>query len=777
MATFLSKPDISIMRDIMKPIINYLAKKLVQYPKPIIAVIIVLTITFAIFLHGIDFDTDIINYYPKSNVKLKLFKKINKKFGGGGLAILTIPDKHIFSIEKLAMLKRISQKMRHIKLDLNTLYDKKALDHVLSLVDFIPDEISQNKHNIAKIKGEILGNSFYVGKIINKSGDIAAIILNFSEEAAKDNSVIDQIFSIIEKEEINEYYIAGLPLLSYYIEQYMTTDLLFLIPIVALLIVLTLFYCFRTLLGVILPLITVFISTIWTVGLMTISGIDLNLLNTAVPVIIMAIGSAYGIHLVSKYYEEMLLSDDKETIIYNTSSQISLPIIMSGLTTMVGFLSLLTAEFTPIKTFGIASAIGVFFSCMITIILIPACLCFFKLKIPNSLIGKNKKLKKTFVIKFLDILTETVYKQKKIIILGVVCLSIIWLFLLPLLKTQSDPFSYFDESSKLKQSYEFINEHFGGSQAIQILMKGDMKDPQTLKTIQQFQQHIASMKNVSQPVSIVDVVREINKRLNKKAQLPETREEMEKIYPLILLGSLFKGSEMISKIISSDLKESLLQFQISTADSQEVAKIIDNLENYIRRNIPKTSSGSSLLDCQITGMPVIFLSIDKGLLNDQLVSILLAVFLVFFLLSAEFRSFKTGLISLTPIIFTILTCFAIMSMFKIRLDIATFMIASITIGIGIDYVIHFQTRFSKEMSSGSDMHSALLRDFETTGKAILFNTLSVSFGFIVLIFGNFVPQRILGGMIALTMLLSSFSSLLILPSLNILLKINNKKSS
>jgi hypothetical protein len=184
------------------------------------------------------------------------------------------------------------------------------------------------------------------------------------------------------------------------------------------------------------------------------------------------------------------------------------------------------------------------------------------------------------------------------------------------------------------------------------------------------------------------------------------------------------------------------------------------------RNFNKDEQNPTIsLDLQQTGMPIIYKDIDSNIVSSQTYSLIFAIGLVLILLAIQFRSFIGGLISILPIILTVLFNFAIMWIFKIPLDAATVMIGSVAVGIGIDYTIHFNNRFHFEIGKKNSVENALETTLQTTGRAIIINALSVMLGFLTLLLGSIVPMQRFGWLIALTMVISATASITFLPSL------------
>ncbi len=177
------------------------------------------------------------------------------------------------------------------------------------------------------------------------------------------------------------------------------------------------------------------------------------------------------------------------------------------------------------------------------------------------------------------------------------------------------------------------------------------------------------------------------------------------------------------------------------------------------------ASGQHQLSVKQTGMPLIYMHIDDQLVSSQLISLVFAVLLVLLLVTAQFKSLVAGFIGVVPIVLTVCLNFGVMSWLGIALDPATVMIAAVAVGIGIDYTIHFMSRFRREVRAGRDIASALDATLRTTGRAIVINATTVLFGFLVLIWGQLVPMKYFGALMALTMVVSALGAITVLPAL------------
>jgi uncharacterized protein len=604
------------------------------------------------------------------------------------------------------------------------------------------------------------------------------------------------------------------------------------------------------------------------------------------------------------------------------------------------------------------------FAMIVSVTFLPAVLSFLKVREVKS---KHGGPENDWSTKIMEKLGKFVLRNEKFFVGICIGIVVIGLFIIPHLSREVNMVDYFQKDSEVRQAEEMMQSKLGGSIPMQILVKGDLKDPFVLKEIIKFEKYLDAQPNVNDPQSIADLICEMNRVMNGHATIPDTREGVANLWFFI------EGQDILNQLINSEATEGLIQAKIGTVNTKKLnilvkavdkyiqeelqtdmvkvrislapaelvnelkkekaagilsrlkldigksgikstvpykeletvisasltvrqegfnpdyikiiatkinaylhseeadiqissekvmAAIVRGIEEKLQKTIPDekdiinligekiperlyaedpevleytaasiaaiineenkrsrvnqliaklrplfpqgfadnkvfmndlrndvweinedwtvlTSSkyekifknndypneDKSNLAAQQTGMPIIYMDIDKKIMQSQALSLSIAIFLVFILLTFRLKSLVGGLISLSPIVLTILTAFTIMSIFNIPLDIVTVLIGSVAVGIGIDYTIHFLSRFKEEFSRCNSETEALNTTLATTGKAIVINAVSVMLGFVVLVLGNIVPMQRFGYLIALTMILSALASITVLPAL------------
>jgi len=755
-------------------------------------------------------------------------------------------------------------------------------------------------------------------------GSQIVIVINKDITPDDMDTLYNQVDNIIQENSSPQLEInmAGDPVLSHMARTYMSSDLSHLIPLVVLIVLLCLFLSFRNLEGTLLPIITVLISTIWTVGLMALFGAHFTVVSSCLPVVLIAVGSAYGIHVLNHYYSVVqsepgsITKDRQHEIVLQTIHKMFFPVVLAGVTTIVGFISTITSPIVPLKTFAIFSAVGVAFALVLSLTFIPALLIIKPLDGENKKIAKrlakaktNKKIEETTGNKVLipDSFHETFvahahsFLSVNRIRVAVLLIIIIGLSILGLTKlnVESAIINYFPKSSELRVNASKIDENFAGSNTFYFMVSGDnpgdMTNPEILKDMDDLSIYLSNKyPEIGKIVSFSDFIKRMNKvmnteteelvdesamansgsgeevssffgseesssessevssffeddsattdsnevssffsddssdsstdsteddptvvkpfgsseMLNKTASIEEFMELLNKSYlraggnssvtAAQMLNSLetelnFNGAayneipydvtkypvadkEGLKNLISQYLllysgsldqfsndplqpSKAKMQIQLTTHETKIVNNIIVDANQYVANNFTEgyhfQAYGVAELENALTDM----------ITSSQLSSLLLAIGCVFIILTWYFRSPVAGLIGAIPLSLSILFNFGLMGLTGINLDMVTSLIGSISIGIGVDYTIHFMTDYHTQWGLTHDVDEATLRTLKVSGKAITVNALSVGLGFLVLSLSKFIVLRYIGILVAVVMLTSSITALTILPAI------------
>lgn len=946
---------------------NRLSKIIIKYRWVVIGLITAATIFFGWRASKIGLNADFSTYLNQNNPLVERYNRIGKVFGSNSIGVALISSKDIFSEESLQIIKKLTNAYSNIDgikyvTSLTNVVDFKKTEWGLEVGKLFNKEIiPQSKKEIKDLKNYVMNKDRFVGNLISSDGTISAIILKFDKSKGKSeittsikiNETTDKILASIPRSSNVKVYFGGMPFLVFNMTTLITDNFTVLTPLMILFLVLVLFLGLRHWAGVVFPMLVVLISIIWTTGIMNLIGLKFNLLTGIMPVILLALGSADGIHLLKRYFEIRRKGTSAVDAAIGTYTEMGVPILLTTITTMVGFSSLVISDFSVIKEFGLLTALGMLIALLTTTTLLPALLSF-GIKPPKV---KEKKATGSMMNKF----GLLIYNHPLAIILSGGLIVVVSIFAIPLINKDVDWTLCLQKGSNPYHAEMLLREKFGGSLPVDLVVDGDLKDPAVLHMMRLLEQKLESIPRLSKSQSIASIIAEMNNVMNDRYSIPNQRQGVSNLWLLI------EGKNMMDQITAKKNKEALLSAKLDTWHTEYLVKAVDSVESFLKTipkeiavidlskvpynikskfiklkqdeiynslnwtlekydlspnkkqlekivneainslageninasiknavtdylkspqaevelninsvnrlsssitklvnkksypdsakiyaailskiNVDKEDAGflaasleqvikdtygenriqnsiakiNSIVPQNLTtninfkrdikgilwavnenylytgykkaenilgknnnsivrtvkwnfykaGMPSVLSQMEAELTPTQTESLLITLIFVVIILSFLFKSGLVGGLAIIPIVLTILINFTVMGFGDIGLDSFTSMIASIAIGLGIDYAIHFISRFKKELKDERDTLKALQNTLGTTGISILTNAFSVGLGFIVLLAAGGQHIRRFGGLTALTMIVSAILTLTLLPSLFVLIK-------
>jgi predicted RND superfamily exporter protein len=534
-----------------------------------------------------------------------------------------------------------------------------------------------------------------------------------------------------------------------------TLDLVRLIPISFLIIALILYFGLRSLRGVIMPLVTAALATVWSLGIMSLLGYQMSMVSNNIPIILLAVGSAYTIHVLNR----IKLEREKELkkAIVRALRYIIIPVILASLTTIIGFLSFVFGAYlNMIRDFGIFTALGTAIAALLSIFFVPAIISLMPPR-KKSRFHPDMKNRQNFLTKRILIpIKNLIYLRPNNILITWIILIIISIGGIFMIKRSVDINDYFRKDNPTRVAEELMADKFGGSKPVFVHIKGDMQDPSVLKTIMVTEEYMEKSPYIYSTQSIADLIAQMIGVLEGTEEIPEDRIKIEQLWFLL------DGQEYLERFVSSDLSEGVILSKFTASDNKSKKEFSDYMDKFIEEN--------STEECTIaiTGMPFVDLTMDRSLVNSQFGSLSIAIVFVVIIVGLILKSFKSGIFATIPIIASIVILFGLMGYIGISLNLATVLVASLTLGIGIDYSIHIMSHFNHSYKKGSDPYRALRDTILISGKAIVINILSVAGGFLVLLFSEMVPLEYFGLLVSISMIGSGLGALTLLPVILIL---------
>ena len=861
-------------------------EKLFKHPALIVGIIAIITVFMGIQLPRAELDNNNLRFLPDKNQAKIISDYIDETFGGQVMILIGLerPYQTVFEKEFLRRIRDFAQaaeNIEHVK-SVNSIMSTQYITgdgNSIIVSDLVPEDFSGTQEEIAELKRRIASWDLFRGSLVSDDFSAAQIIITL--DVLSENIARPEVSRCYEKiretaEEIFSgeavVYFTGQPVVNTIINKSIIADNLLLIPLVVIVVLALLFFSFRRFTYVALPLLTVIIAVVWTIGMAALVGMKLSVLTTILPVILVAVGSAYGIHIVTHYAQDTrnktLSVEEHRGLVLELVRKLIKPVALAALTTLAGFISFCFTPIVPMREFGYCAGVGVLTAFIMAILFIPS---MFLLRGPRTLNelqkeqNENDRFSGAVAGIFLDIA-----RRKKLVLVLAALTVVVSLYGLSKVIIDNAVIEFFQNETDISRSDRFIREYFGGSKDLSLIVEAstteELLHPDVLLAVDNLSiylmEHVPIVGKVvgftdiikrinqvfnvdespeglrpsaakneadsfgfddfgfgsfgsndtnsnsaavtavpnesrdlaqdaaqyssadilhfldsaagkSHSLSGSDLVREVKRLTNYDGmayyEIPanparygkETEEELGRLISNYLV--LLAGDDEI--LYSNDPFEPTslrTMIQIRATSSREIQDVIGIIKEYINVNFPKN------VKVMIGGSATQETAVTELIFNSQLISIFISVIMVFLIIAFSNRSVTAGIIGAAPLALAILCNFAVMGFIGIKLTLGTALISSLSVGIGIDYTIHFIEFFKREYRT--EENDFLRRTFIGCGKAIIINALSVGAGFGVLALSQFRIIAELGEIIALSMMITAFISLTVIPALLIVIK-------
>ena len=586
---------------------------------------------------------------------------------------------------------------------------------------------------------------------------------------------------IIKYGENAKIYLGGIPMIADDMMSYIKSDIVVFGIGVFIFIVLTLWFIFRNLKWVLMPLLGCATSVIIMIGLLGFIGWKVTVISSNFIALMLILNMAMNIHLTVRFLQLKKEFPDltKNEIVFEASKKMMLPILYTALTTICAFLSLVLSGIKPIIDFGWMMTLGLIVSFLVTFLLLPSLISILAAQNEIGL----KDTEKSLITSALGSFT----KNNKIIIFGSTCLIIILSIVgITKLEVENSFINYFDKETEIYKGMKKIDDDLGGTTPLNVILKfpSEIKKVENDKDNDEFDEWDEDNKNGEEDKSKYWFTRD---KMDKIIKVHDYLDSLPEIGKVLSFGSILRVAEDLNNKELQSLEIAVLYSKIPEQIKKEIVspyisveknearisiRIKDSLKD-LRRNdlINKINSelntklGLNKDEYKLAGVLILFNNLLQSLFKSQILTlgvVILGIFLMFFIL---FRNTTLSLIGIVPNFLAAFFILGIIGLLGIPLDMMTITIAAITIGIAVDNSIHYIYRFREEFKKINNYNKTLDRCHSTVGIAILNTSITIVFGFSILVLSNFIPTIYFGVFTGIAMLLAMISVLTLLPKL------------
>ena len=741
---------------------------------------------------------------------LKYLQEISKRYGSKDFLILTYtPNESMISntsVNNLLSLKYKIQSLAWVH-SVITLLDIPLLDNSEApLQERLENFKTLKDDDVDKDRGfkEIISSPVFRNFVISEDGKTSGIIVylkkkeilkdiknksqkeiqHYKDQIKKENHEnILEIRDVIESyENIGKIHLGGIPMIADDMMTFIKSDIIVFGIGVFLFIVCTLWLVFRKIIWIIIPISSCFFSVVIMMGMLGILGWKVTVISSNFIALMLILTMAMNIHMSTRFLQLKETYPEKKIfdLINLTTKKMFWPILYTVLTTVIAFLSLIFSEIKPIIDFGWMMTLGLFTSFVITFTLLPTLLNF----VPKENIFFNE-YKDSKITSFLSLISQ---KNSKSIFTVTILTILLSLIGISKLEVENSFINYFSKKTEIYKGMKLIDEKLGGTTPLEVILKFPKKNIKNEDEDDEFEDWDNEQDDQDKEKYwfTKDKVDKITLVHNYLDSLPQVGKVLS-FSSIIDVATILNNNKPLGTLemgvlyskIPKNIKTEIIDPYISIKDNEARInlRIIDSQENLRRNDLIKKINydlenklGLNKNEYKLGGVLILFNNLLQSLFKSQILTlglVMLGIFLMFLIL---FKNLKLSLVGVVPNFIAAFFILGIIGLLEIPLDMMTITIAAITIGIAVDNSIHYIYRFKEEFKNINDYNKTIKVCHSTVGKAILNTSITIVFGFSILVLSKFIPTIYFGIFTGIAMLLAMISVLTLLPALLLLIK-------
>jgi predicted RND superfamily exporter protein len=786
---------------------------ILKNPKSILIILLIALSTFGYYSKDFKLDASSETLLIEGDPDLEYLKEITNRYGSKEFLILTYtPNEGMISdvsINNLLSLKYKIQSLNWVY-SVITLLDIPLLNNSdAPLQERLENFKTLKDDDIDKERGfnEILSSPVFRNFVISEDGKTSGIIVNIKDKKPIENisnktkEEIETYKDLIKKQNhqnileirdviksynnIGKINLGGIPMIADDMMTFIKSDIVVFGLGVLLFIIATLWFVFRKLIWIIVPISSCFFSVIIMMGLLGLLGWKVTVISSNFIALMLILTMAMNIHMSTRFLQIKEIHPNKKIteLITLTTNKMFWPILYTALTTIIAFLSLIFSEIKPIIDFGWMMTLGLITSFIITFTLLPSLINF---------VSKEKIfLKKQEDSKITSFFAQISLNNHKTIFTLTIAVIVISLIGISRLEVENSFINYFSKKTEIYKGMKLIDEKLGGTTPLEVILKFPKKEIKKTDDEDDFEDWgDEENENDDKYWFTKDKIDKISSVHNYLDDLPQVGKVLS-FSSIIDVATMLNNNKPLGTLemgvlytkIPESIKTEIIDPYISIKDNEARInlRIIDSQENLRRNDLIKKINydlknklGLKESEFKLGGVLILFNNLLQSLFKSQILTLGLVMIGIFGMFVFLFKNIKLALIGVVPNFIAAFFILGIIGLLGIPLDMMTITIAAITIGIAVDNSIHYIYRFKEEFNTSKDYNKTLILCHSTVGKAILNTSITIVFGFSILVLSKFIPTIYFGIFTGLAMLLAMVSVLTLLPSLILLIKPFNK---
>ncbi len=750
------------------------ARFVIRHRRAVLALMLAATVALGWASTRLHVEVDADQQLPQDHPFIQTLNEVHHLFGDKNLVVVGLfpRDGKVFTPPFLAKLAEVTDRIRRIPGANPALVQSLAAPQVKDIrgtedgmeVERVMEAPPADQAGADEVRHRAFANDAYVGTLVAADGSAAAVQASFELTPAMPGyrHVHAAVLSALKAADDGsfEYRLSGPVVFMSALSAY-SSRMVYFFALALVVIGLVHYDAFRTLQALFLPLLTALMSVLWALGLMGLLGVALDPFNTTTPILILAVAAGHAVQVLKRFYEEYDRVGEVHEAIIASLERVAPVMLAAGTVAALSFISLVTFRTASIRTFGLFTGFGIVSALAIEMTIIPAVRAC--LRAPRRREREREASGHPIFDGFLRASARLASGRPGLVFAATGLLLVACAALATRIEINTSLKREFSPRDPVRVDDARLNDRFAGTNTLLLLVQGTgegaMEEPAVMRAIQTIERRLEAEPGVGKAVSYVDFVRKMHLAMNADrpdaGELPGTRALAAQY---LFLYSLSGGAQDFDTILDPThrvAKLRLLVHEDSTAYGEHLIALAQDL---VRQTMPAgyRVGYSGTLASRAAAAEVMVQGKIRNIVQIALITVVVAGLLL--------RSLVGGLLVAVPLALAVAVNFGAMGLFGVPLDIMTAAISAMAVGIGADYAMYFLFRAREELGGGFPLHEALRRALATSGKAVLFVSSAIAFGYATLCCSGFAVHVQLGGLVALAMLVSSASALVLLPA-------------
>ncbi|WP_410468385.1 efflux RND transporter permease subunit [Vibrio vulnificus] len=710
-------------------------------------------------------------FFDGSNAQLQAFDEIQTTFAKTDNIALVLAPKSgdVFDQRTLTQIQEMTEQAWQVpyssRVDSLANYQHtEAVDDDLLVEDLLYQSYPLTAERIAKVRTIAMSEPLLVNALVSEKGDVAVINITMQMPGVDETAEVDEVVAYVEQM-LSHYraqypdvtiYKAGIIAMNHSFAMAAQNDSATLVPTMLLVILVFLTIMLRSFLSVLATLVVIIGAIVATLGIVGWAGMFLHVASVNVPTLIMTLAVADCVHVIASMRHFMRQGMPKSQAIHRSVTLNFVPIIITSVTTAIGFLMMNMSDSPVLRDFGNLSALGVMIACVLSVSLLPALLNLLPVRFSAKQAAKSSDI--------MDKLADLVVHRRNVLL----PLSIVVIAgsaaLIPYNKVNDESVKYFDTSSEFRQAADFMEQRISGMTTMSIAIKTHQSQgiasPEFLAVLGEFTHWLREQPETDHVASLSDIYKRLNKNMhgddNAYYALPAERE-LAAQYLLLYEMSLPFGLDLNNQV-NVDKSSVKLQLTVKNLGSVELVALEERIYQWFASHAPQyqvVASSPSLM----------FAHIGETNMASMLSTLPITLILISALMIFALRSWRLGMISLVPNIAPAVIGFGLWALISGEINLGLSVVVTLTLGIVVDDAVHFLAKYQHARKAGQNAEQAVRYAFHTVGRALWITTVVLVAGFSVLALSQFRLNSDMGQLSAIVIFVALVIDFVLLPSL------------